>query len=160
MTRTGDVALTYWEECRTLPAEAAVPHILDNSSSGGCLDEEVPHMSNNNVYVDAIQAVIYIPGWADLIAAERSCLETAGTHGVHPDTLARDWQEVARLVHSDQLDLLIVASRDHLPPGRLPRIVAADDYDWTTPPPATAGRPAILRSPSRGGPSLRRPSVR
>lgn len=103
-----------------------------------------------------MHSVIFIPTWADLVAAERACLELAGEHGVHPDTMTREWPEVARLVHTGQLDLLFVASRDHLPPERTPRIVAADDN--LTPPPAERRRPEILRRPTMGAPQRPRPS--
>jgi hypothetical protein len=106
---------------------------------------------------ELLRAALFVPRgipaqrWTPTLAA------VAEAEGWQPSTLVRRWDDLFELMCSRLVEVGIVPSMAHLPPDRLPRIVAADQYHSGELIPGQR-RPAIRWHPSRGAQPPRRPS--
>lgn len=78
-----------------------------------------------------INAVVYIPS-ADLDDAAARCLEHGKTCGYHIEGLIIGrWDDAQAMAIEGVVQVVIVADRSHLPPGRVPRIEVAGETPGT-----------------------------
>lgn len=78
-------------------------------------------------------------GWLD-------CAAVAEAEGWTVRTLARRWDDLVGLMRDGLLDVAIVATAGHLPPGHNPWLVVADEHQ-APPPDLRQRRPVRVMTP-------------
>jgi len=91
--------------------------------------------------------LIYIPRGDAAAQALADCLDYAERE--HPDWISAGvvvgrWQAVVSMLLEGEADLVLVAERTHLPPDRIPRVVAVAE-ELTPPAPRDSRRPGGRR---------------
>ncbi len=91
--------------------------------------------------------VAFIPAGDAGPAALAECLAYAETE--HPEwtfagVVAGGWQAVFTMLANGEADVVVVAQRAHLPPDRLPRVVAVEE-ELAAPAPRDSRRPGVRR---------------
>ncbi len=85
--------------------------------------------------MSAARAVIFVPA-EDWRPHAVQCLEHIERREYEFCGIVRDWAAIERMRDEGAVDVVVVATREHLPPDRIPRTEAVSDY---APPPA--GKP-------------------
>lgn len=80
-------------------------------------------------------AIAYIPAGLDAAAWTPEMQAYAEQHGYVVRHLVRHWPEVEALLHLDDQLVVLVPTRGHLPPDRLPRIEIIDEEPQRPPAP-------------------------
>lgn len=88
-----------------------------------------------------MDAAIYVPRELELWRWWAMCHAAIEVGGWHYRTLIRDWHQVVDTSYHGPERIIVTPSVGILPPGRLPRLVAADDMLWTPRPRVGEGRP-------------------
>jgi hypothetical protein len=106
------------------------------------------------------RAALYIPAGLALQRWSRRLTAVADAHAWQAATLVRHWEDLAELICGRLVDVGIIPSRAHLPPDRIPRLVAADEDQQGQLVIPGQRRPQIRWHPSRGDQPPRPPSAR
>jgi hypothetical protein len=70
-----------------------------------------------------MRAVIWIPTHADLYRWGAACAEYCARHGYELyGVIHGAWRDATRLLIAGDAQVAVIASREHLPPDRVPRI--------------------------------------
>jgi hypothetical protein len=96
---------------------------------------------------DPLRSVIYVPSGLELDRWLAVCAEAVDAHGWDLSAVVRCWEDVTQLIRGGLLDLVVTGSREHLPPDRLPRVVAVDELETPAIPPGQR-RPQRLPRPA------------
>lgn len=91
--------------------------------------------------------LIYIPDGDESAKALADCLEYAERH--HPDwesagIIVGRWTAVVSMLACGKADVVLIAKRSHLPPDRLPRVIAVEE-ELSGPAPRDSRRPGGRR---------------
>lgn len=91
--------------------------------------------------------LIYIPRGDAAAQALADCLDYVERE--HPEwtsegVIVGRWQAVVSMLACGKADIVVIAKRSHLPPDRIPRVVAVED-ELSGPPPCDSRRPAGRR---------------
>lgn len=87
----------------------------------------------------SLRAVLYVPRGSEMLRWLGQLTDWTLKHGWRPLSYTSSWTELVALCASGQRELGVVATRGHLPPDRLPRLVVADEL------PAETSRPRWRR---------------
>jgi hypothetical protein len=108
---------------------------------------------------ELLRAALYVPRGLELHRWSAALTAVADAEGWPVASLVRRWEDMTDLMCDRLVDVAIVPSWDHLPPDRIPRVVAADRYSSPRLMPGQR-RPEIRWHPSRGAQPPRPPSTR
>jgi hypothetical protein len=74
-----------------------------------------------------MRVVLYVPAGLEPLATIAALVEQCDRRGWCAVSYTRSWRELVRLLADGHRDLGVVATRAHLPPARLPRLVVLDE---------------------------------
>jgi hypothetical protein len=83
---------------------------------------------------DQLNAVIFVRRGDGASGRVAGCWDHCQRRGYHTTAVLGDWAEVVEMVMSGRAEVVVVHSRDDLPPGRVPRVEVAGEAppSWPT----------------------------
>lgn len=76
----------------------------------------------------ALAAVAYVPAGVDYEPWGGICARYASSRGYEMRHVARDWADVMALIDDEAVQIVVVGTRSHLPPDRVPRVEIVDEW--------------------------------
>lgn len=89
--------------------------------------------------------IVFVPAGTDVARWTMEIIDYCAAHDYVPRSLVRHWHEVEQLLRDNQAQVVVVATRRHLPADRLPRIESVDEHRRR----AAAAKAAGQRRPQR-----------
>lgn len=102
---------------------------------------------------ERLRAVIYVPAGRDADRWQRRCMHHVQRRGYELVAIVADegdgaqWASVRALIDAGDVEIVVVAKEDHLPPDRLPRPEVAEEGPAPTP---SQRRPRLIRRRDEG----------